>query len=194
MPTYVCLYYLNSTQINTTQGAPHYRNTQVRKCTSGCELLNQTLRKPPLTNPPQARKPTRPVSGSVPPPSTAAWPHLHPQSKKKKEKTSTFPSSSTISHICFSFLAPKTKTTWGREEVGGVRDGAELYGRPFHIIDISSMWWDTLWLKLRCLPKHINIWLKCDSAEHLETMLFVSIKLHWIVSKYTVECKWAFQH
>lgn len=121
---------------------------------------------PPLTNPPQARKPTRPVSGSVPPLSSAAWPHLHPQSKKKKEKTSTLPSSSTISHIWFSFLAPKTKTTWGREEVGGVRDGAELYGRPFHVIDISSMWWDILWLKLSCLPRHKHFtkmwfWRQC---------------------------------
>lgn len=75
--------------------------------------------------------------------------------------------------------------------MGGVRDSAELYGRPFHVIDISSMWWDILWQKLSCLPKHINILLKRGSAEHLETMLIVteavSIKLHWIMSNYPVD-------
>lgn len=163
-------------------GAPRYRNTQVRKCTSGYELLNQALCKPPLTVLPQARKPTWPLMGSVHPPSRAVWPHPtagppspSPPYTRKKTKTSRLPSSSadscTISHIWFSFFPPKTKTTQGREEVGGVRAAADLCGGPFHIIDISSIWWGILKLTS---PPFFNMLTLYMDVRHLETMLIVT--------------------
>lgn len=108
----------------------------------------------PSTILPQARKPTRPLFRVRSPCIQCGLTSPTPPNTRKKENINPPFLQQWLLHNkphLFLISSPKNQNSRGREEVGGVREAAELYGRPLDIIDLSAAWWDILWLKLSCL-------------------------------------------